>query len=216
MPEHAANAGRKVVDVERPGDEAVRLVVDHVDVAADAKGDDRRAAGQWLHDRGGQVFLQARHDHHIGGCIEFHEVGIGNEVDQHMRSEGEVLEPAPATEHHQFGVGLVEPLEGRHELVESLAGVAGGVGGPEQDQLLVERQTVLAAGGKAIDQPEEAGVEWLQRLTHAFPKYAWINPEPLGVWQYRQSIAVVQQIMNQRMFPLTLQGLEGAMRLLSK
>jgi hypothetical protein len=38
----------------------------------------------------------------------------------------------------------------------------------------------------------------------------------MGVWQYRQSIAVIQQIMNQRMFPLTLQGLEGAMRLLSK
>jgi uncharacterized protein len=36
------------------------------------------------------------------------------------------------------------------------------------------------------------------------------------VWGYRQSIAVVQQLMNQRMFPLTLTGLEGAMRLLSK
>jgi uncharacterized protein with von Willebrand factor type A (vWA) domain len=48
------------------------------------------------------------------------------------------------------------------------------------------------------------------------PKYAWINPEPQGVWGYRQSIAIVQQLMNQRMFPLTLAGLEGAMRLLSK
>jgi uncharacterized protein with von Willebrand factor type A (vWA) domain len=36
------------------------------------------------------------------------------------------------------------------------------------------------------------------------------------VWQYRQSIAIVQQLLNQRMFPLTLQGLESAMRLLSK
>jgi uncharacterized protein len=36
------------------------------------------------------------------------------------------------------------------------------------------------------------------------------------VWQYRQSISVVQQLMNQRMFPLTLKGLEDAMRLLSK
>jgi uncharacterized protein with von Willebrand factor type A (vWA) domain len=36
------------------------------------------------------------------------------------------------------------------------------------------------------------------------------------VWQYRQSISVIQQLMNQRMFPLTLAGLEGAMRLLSK
>ena len=53
-------------------------------------------------------------------------------------------------------------------------------------------------------------------LTNAFPKFVWINPEPQGVWQYRQSISVVQQLMNQRMFPLTLAGLEGAMRLLSK
>ena len=63
---------------------------------------------------------------------------------------------------------------------------------------------------------EEPGAEWLQRLTGAFPKFAWINPEPQGVWGYRQSIAVIQQLMNQRMFPLTLPGLEGAMRLLSK
>ncbi|MGL6108499.1 MAG: hypothetical protein ACRC2B_00215, partial [Rubrivivax sp.] len=75
---------------------------------------------------------------------------------------------------------------------------------------------ILQPGGSVEYNNEEPGAEWLQRLTHAFPKYAWINPEPLGVWQYRQSIAVVQQIMNQRMFPLTLQGLEGAMRLLSK
>ena len=68
------------------------------------------------------------------------------------------------------------------------------------------------------DIPEDvvAGAEWLQRLIHAFPKFAWINPEPQGVWQYRQSIAVVQQIVHQRMYPLTLKGLEDAMRLLSK
>ena len=37
----------------------------------------------------------------------------------------------------------------------------------------------------------------------------WINPEPQGVWQYRQSISVVQQLVNQRMYPLTIKGLEG-------
>jgi uncharacterized protein with von Willebrand factor type A (vWA) domain len=63
---------------------------------------------------------------------------------------------------------------------------------------------------------EEPGADWLARLTGAFPKYAWINPEPAGVWQYRQSIAIIQQLMHQRMFPLSLSGLEGAMRLLSK
>ena len=75
---------------------------------------------------------------------------------------------------------------------------------------------ILQPGGSVEYNNEEPGAEWLQRLTNAFPKYAWINPEPQGVWQYRQSIAVVQQLMNQRMFPLTLAGLEGAMRLLSK
>ncbi len=75
---------------------------------------------------------------------------------------------------------------------------------------------ILQPGGSVEYNNEEPGAEWLQRLTHAFPKYAWINPEPQGVWGYRQSIAVVQQLVQQRMFPLTLQGLEGAMRLLSK
>ena len=75
---------------------------------------------------------------------------------------------------------------------------------------------ILQPGGSVEYNNEEPGAEWLQRLTHAFPKFAWINPEPQGVWQYRQSIAIVQQLMSQRMFPLSLQGLEGAMRLLSK
>ncbi|MDY0746967.1 VWA domain-containing protein [Paucibacter sp. R3-3] len=75
---------------------------------------------------------------------------------------------------------------------------------------------ILQPGGSVEYNNDEAGAEWLQRLTHAFPKYAWINPEPPGVWQYRQSIAIIQQLMQQRMFPLSLTGLEGAMRLLSK
>ncbi|MBV8500263.1 MAG: VWA domain-containing protein [Paucibacter sp.] len=75
---------------------------------------------------------------------------------------------------------------------------------------------ILQPGGSVEYVNEEPGAEWLARLTNAFPRYAWINPEPAGVWQYRQSIAIVQQLMHQRMFPLSLSGLEGAMRLLSK
>jgi hypothetical protein len=75
---------------------------------------------------------------------------------------------------------------------------------------------ILQPGGSVEYNNEEAGAEWLQRLTHAFPKFAWINPEPQGVWQYRQSISIVQQLMGQRMFPLTLKGLEDTMRMLSK
>lgn len=75
---------------------------------------------------------------------------------------------------------------------------------------------ILQPGGSVEYNNDEAGAEWLQRLTHAFPKFAWVNPEPQGVWQYRQSISIIQQLMGQRMYPLTLKGLEDTMRLLSK
>ena len=75
---------------------------------------------------------------------------------------------------------------------------------------------ILQPGGSVEYNNEEPGAEWIQRLTHAYPKFAWINPEPQGVWQYRQSISIIQQLVSQRMFPLTLRGLEDAMRMLSK
>ena len=55
----------------------------------------------------------------------------------------------------------------------------------------------------------------MQRLLQAFPKHIWINPEPQGVWQYRQSIDIMQQLLGHgKMVPLTLQGLEQGIRTL--
>src|SRR6476620_1830717 len=75
---------------------------------------------------------------------------------------------------------------------------------------------VLQPGGSVEYNNEEAGAEWLQRFTSTFPKFILLNPEPEGLWQYRQSIAVIRQLMNNRMFALTIDGLERGMRLLSK
>ncbi|UOD31371.1 VWA domain-containing protein [Massilia violaceinigra] len=75
---------------------------------------------------------------------------------------------------------------------------------------------VLHPGGSVEYNNEEAGAAWLARFCNAFPKFAWLNPEPEGVWQYRQSISVIRQIVSHRMFPLTIEGLERAMRTLSK
>ena len=75
---------------------------------------------------------------------------------------------------------------------------------------------ILQPGGASEYNNEEPGAEWISRLTHAFPSFVWVNPEPQGVWAYRQSIAIIQQLMGGRMFPMSLQGLESAMRLLSK
>jgi len=63
---------------------------------------------------------------------------------------------------------------------------------------------------------KKAGAVWLQRLTSTFANHVWLNPEPEGLWQYRQSIALIRQLMGNRMYGLTIDGLEQAMRLLSK
>jgi uncharacterized protein with von Willebrand factor type A (vWA) domain len=75
---------------------------------------------------------------------------------------------------------------------------------------------ILQPGGSSEYNNDEAGAEWLSRFCNAFPKFAWLNPEPESLWQYRQSVAIVRQIMNNRMFPVTIDGLERAMRTLSK
>ena len=75
---------------------------------------------------------------------------------------------------------------------------------------------ILQPGGSVEHNNPEAGAVWLQRFTQHFPKHVWINPEPEGLWQYRQSISLVRQLLGDRMVPLTLDGLTRAMRLLSK
>jgi len=75
---------------------------------------------------------------------------------------------------------------------------------------------IVQPGGSVEYNNAETGAVWLQRLTSTFSNFAWLNPEPEGLWQYRQSIAIIQQLMSQRMFALTIDGLERAMRLLSK
>ncbi len=75
---------------------------------------------------------------------------------------------------------------------------------------------ILQPGGSVEYNNPEAGAVWLQRFTSTFPKCAWLNPEPEGVWQYRQSISIMRQLMSDKMFPLTMEGLERAMRALSK
>ena len=75
---------------------------------------------------------------------------------------------------------------------------------------------VLQPGGSVEYNNEEAGAVWLQRFISTFPKFSWLNPEPEGLWQYRQSIAIIRQLMSNRMFPVTIEGLERGMTMLSK
>jgi uncharacterized protein len=75
---------------------------------------------------------------------------------------------------------------------------------------------VLQPGGSVEYNNAEPGAVWLQRFASQFPHHAWLNPEPEALWTYRQSISVIRQLLPNRMFALTLAGLESAMRTLSK
>ena len=75
---------------------------------------------------------------------------------------------------------------------------------------------ILQPGGSVEYNNKEAGAVWLRRFLDRFPKAVWLNPEPEGLWQYRQSVEIIQNIMEHRMHPLTVGGLETAMRYLSK
>ncbi|NGM87269.1 VWA domain-containing protein [Parapusillimonas sp. SGNA-6] len=75
---------------------------------------------------------------------------------------------------------------------------------------------ILQPGGSVEHYNKEAGAVWLQRLLENWPKSVWLNPEPTAYWQYRQSIAIIRNIMHDRMYGVTVNGLEQAMRALSK
>ncbi|HUX23057.1 MAG TPA: VWA domain-containing protein [Burkholderiales bacterium] len=75
---------------------------------------------------------------------------------------------------------------------------------------------ILQPGGSIEYSNDEAGAVWLRRMLDVYPKAIWLNPEPEQLWPYRQSISVIREIMEARMYPITIEGLERAMRYLSK
>jgi hypothetical protein len=75
---------------------------------------------------------------------------------------------------------------------------------------------ILQPGGSIEYFNEEPGAAWIRRVTDVYSKCVWLNPEPEEIWSYRQSIAVIKELMKGRMYPTTLEGLERAMRVLAK
>ena len=71
-------------------------------------------------------------------------------------------------------------------------------------------------GGSVEHYNEEAGATWLERMTTTYPAAVWLNPVPEQYWGYTASIQVVRQLVRDRMYPLTLDGLDEAMRTLSR
>jgi hypothetical protein len=75
---------------------------------------------------------------------------------------------------------------------------------------------ITYAGGGIEEWNEESGTVWLGRIVRAFPHLVWLNPEPAGRWQYTASLRIVRDLIGNRMFPLTLDGLDRAVTALKR
>lgn len=69
-------------------------------------------------------------------------------------------------------------------------------------------------GGSVEHWNQEAGSVWLKRITDHFDNVVWLNPQPQEHWPYYHSIGMIQQLMNHKMYPLTLDGISAAIKAL--
>jgi uncharacterized protein with von Willebrand factor type A (vWA) domain len=69
---------------------------------------------------------------------------------------------------------------------------------------------ITSAGGGIEHWNQEPGSVWLQRLLKAYPKFVWINPQPNGSWRHTASVEMIREMLEGRMYPLTLSGLDDA------
>jgi hypothetical protein len=75
---------------------------------------------------------------------------------------------------------------------------------------------IAAPGGSVEHFNEEPGAVWMERVTRTYPACVWLNPVPEREWAHTPSISMMRQLMAGRMYPLTLDGLDRAMRELGR
>ncbi len=75
---------------------------------------------------------------------------------------------------------------------------------------------IVAPGGSVEHYNDEPGSVWMERVARTYPSAVWLNPVAEHEWDMTASIRLMRQIMGNRMYPLTLEGLDGAMRELGR
>jgi uncharacterized protein len=73
---------------------------------------------------------------------------------------------------------------------------------------------IIYAGGSVEHWNEEPGAIWIRRLLNTYPRAIWLNPEPVERWDFTPSVKITREIMDARMFPLTIAGLDEGIRAL--
>ena len=153
---------------------------------------------------------------------------VGGSMDDHIQRIAELFSAAKAEfkylEHYYFHNCVYENLwqsnRRRRDQATPTQDIINKYG-PDYKLIFVGDATmspyeILSPNGSVEYNNKEAGAVWINRLIDHFPHFAWLNPEPESIWQYRQSIDIMQNLMRDRMYPVTLNGLESAMRQLSK
>lgn len=75
---------------------------------------------------------------------------------------------------------------------------------------------ITHSGGSVEHWNDEPGAVWIERFNNHYDKLIWINPTPQETWEYSSSVGMTQQLVDGRMFPLTIRGLEEGMSILSR
>lgn len=70
---------------------------------------------------------------------------------------------------------------------------------------------IVQPGGAVEHWNEDSGEAWMRRVLAMWPKAVWLNPLPQQSWPYTQSIGMMRKLLDGRMYPLTLSGLDAAM-----
>ncbi len=73
---------------------------------------------------------------------------------------------------------------------------------------------VAQPGGSVEHFNEEAGAVWFRRLSDVYPAVIWLNPEPVSRWEHTMSTRMIRQLVEDRMYSLTLEGIDRGMRTL--
>jgi hypothetical protein len=152
---------------------------------------------------------------------------IGGSMDDHVKTCEELFSAARSEfkhlEHYYFHNFTYEALwrDNRRRFNEHVGTVeVMRTYGADYKLILVGDATmspyeITQAGGSVEHWNAEAGSVWLQRLMAHFRKFAWINPQPQSRWRHTASIEMTREILEGRMYPLTLAGLDDAIGVLT-
>jgi len=152
---------------------------------------------------------------------------VGGSMDDHVKTCEELFSAARSEfkhlEHFYFHNFIYEALwrDNRRRFNEHMGTVElMRTYGTDYKLILVGDATmspyeITQAGGSIEHWNAEAGSAWLQRLMRHYPKFAWINPQPQPRWRHNLSIEITRELLEGRMYPLTLAGLDDAIDALS-